>query len=190
MRNLWDVTTPTGKGLATIPIRLKSSGIKRLMERALWGQEIRTKLEEGKKRHDFQVDHGYRKFFKTRCEIAGMKPINIEKLMGHSTGISDSYYRATEKELLDDYLKVIDFLTVNEEHKLSRQVVELTERNQNTEYMIKGKLQEKDEQIKLIQFQMQSILEIICNMKHGSSKNEIAKKLIERNIYQKENRKI
>jgi hypothetical protein len=25
--------------------------------------------------------------------------------MGHSTGISDSYYRATENELLEDYLK-------------------------------------------------------------------------------------
>ncbi|HJS64422.1 MAG TPA: hypothetical protein VJ767_06140 [Nitrososphaeraceae archaeon] len=48
MRNLWDVTTPTGKGLATVPIRLKSSGIKRLMERALYGQGIRTKLENGK----------------------------------------------------------------------------------------------------------------------------------------------
>lgn len=37
MRNLWDVTTPTGKGLATGPVRLKSSGIKRLMQRALYG---------------------------------------------------------------------------------------------------------------------------------------------------------
>ena len=27
-----------------------------------------------------------------------MKPINIEILMNHSTGISDSYYRATESE--------------------------------------------------------------------------------------------
>ena len=33
MRNLWDVTTPTGKGIATVPVKLKSSGIKRLMER-------------------------------------------------------------------------------------------------------------------------------------------------------------
>jgi hypothetical protein len=34
-----------------------------------------------------------------------MKPVNIEILMNHSIGISDSYYRATEIELLDDYLK-------------------------------------------------------------------------------------
>ena len=41
-----------------------------------------------------------------------MKPINIEKLMNHSTGISDSYLRATESEFLEDYLKAVDFLTI------------------------------------------------------------------------------
>ena len=44
---------------------------------------------EKKRRHDFSV-HGFRKWFKTRCEIGGMKPINVETLLNHSTGISDS----------------------------------------------------------------------------------------------------
>ena len=47
----------------------------------------------------FQVNHDFRKWFKARCEIAGMKSINIEILMGHSIGISDPYYRITEDEL-------------------------------------------------------------------------------------------
>ncbi|MGB8024599.1 MAG: hypothetical protein WCF06_09805 [Nitrososphaeraceae archaeon] len=47
-----------------------------------------------------------------------MKSINIEILMGHSTGISDSYYRATEDELLEDYLKAVDFLILSTESKL------------------------------------------------------------------------
>ena len=58
---------------------------------ALWAQGIRTELESGKKRHEFQTDHGFRKWYKTQCEMAGMKPINIEKLTRHSVGISDSY---------------------------------------------------------------------------------------------------
>ena len=148
MRNLWDVTTPTGKGLATIPVKLKPSGIKRLMERALWGQGIRTKLNAGKKRHEFQVDHGYRKFFKTRCELGGMKPINIEKLLSHYTGISDSYYRVTEQELLDDYLKAMDSLTIDEKNKLKKRIDSLEEKNEDEKYIIKSaKIQEKDEQI-------------------------------------------
>ena len=34
--------------------------------------------------------------------------------MGHSLGVSDSYVRFTEKEMLEDYLLGIDYLTVNQ----------------------------------------------------------------------------
>ena len=34
--------------------------------------------------------------------------------MGHSMGISDSYYRATENEFLEDYLKASPLLTITE----------------------------------------------------------------------------
>ena len=100
MRNLWDVTSPRGTGLVKSPKQLRPDGIKRLMERAIWAQGLRKKLDGNKKRHEFQANHSYRKWFKTRCEMSGMKPINIEVLLNHSTGISDSYYRATETELL------------------------------------------------------------------------------------------
>ena len=46
--------------------------------------------------------------------MARMKPINAEVLMGHLTGISDSYYRAAEHEFLEDYLKAVDFLTIDD----------------------------------------------------------------------------
>ena len=121
------------------------------MERALWAQGIRTKLKEGKKRHEFQVDHGYRKFFKTRCELGGMKPINIEKLLSHSIGISDSYYRATEQELLDDYLKAMDSLTIDERNKLKKRIDKLEEKNEDEKYIIKAKLQEKEEKIQKLE---------------------------------------
>jgi integrase len=105
MRDLWDVSRPNGKGLVTLPKKLRSTGVKRLMERALFAQGIRQKLPQHRRRHDFQADHGLRKWFKTRCELGGMNSINVEILMGHSIGISDSYYRATEEEMLHDYLK-------------------------------------------------------------------------------------
>ena len=128
-----------------MPRQLKADGIKRLMERALWAQGVRKKLSNNKKRHEFQVNHSYRKWFKTRCEIAGMKPINIEKLMNHSVGISDSYYRATEQELLDDYLHVIDYLSINGNGtKLTKEIEELKEKSIENEYIIKGKLEERD----------------------------------------------
>jgi hypothetical protein len=142
MRNLWDVTTPRGNGVITIPKRMKSSGIKRLIERALWAQGVRKNLVSGKKRHEFQADHGFRKWFKTRCELAGTKSINIETLMGHSLGISDSYYRATEIELLTDYEKAIEFLTIEEINKLQEKIVSLEEKQDQIAFI---KLQHEQE---------------------------------------------
>jgi hypothetical protein len=150
MRDLWDTRVAQGKGLVTRPKKLSSLGVKRLMERAIWAQGLRKKLEPGKKRHPCQANHSLRKWFKTRCEIGGMKPINIEKLMNHSVGISDSYYRATENEILEDYLKAIDFLTINDDKlTLQKQVTELTEKNEQENYIIKGKLSEKEKEIQL-----------------------------------------
>lgn len=147
MRNLWDNRVTKGKGWATMPKKLKSSGVKALVENAIWTQGLRRKLPPGKRRHEFQADHGFRKFFKTRAEQI-MKPINVEMLMSHSTGVSDSYYRPTEKDLLDDYLKAIDLLTINGDRiTLQKQITELEEKSKDNEYVIKGKLEEKDKQI-------------------------------------------
>jgi hypothetical protein len=53
--------------------------------------------------------------------------------MGHSSGVSDSYWRPTEKEVLQDYLKAVDLLRINTNNKastlLQKQVAELTEKS-------------------------------------------------------------
>jgi hypothetical protein len=52
---------------------LKHNGVKHLVERVMW----RTGLHhEKKKRHEFAIDHDFRKYFKTRAEQV-MKPINV-----------------------------------------------------------------------------------------------------------------
>jgi len=147
MRNLWNSTNPKGKGSINLPKNLKSTGVKQLMQRALFAQGIRKKLENGKKRHEFQANHAFRKWFKTRCEMAGMKPINVEVLMGHSTGISDSYYRATESELLEDYLKAVDFLTLDDRNVIAKQFSDLEKKKNFDLAQVNLELQEKSREI-------------------------------------------
>jgi integrase len=155
MRDLWDTRVAQGRGLVTCPKKLTSLGVKRLMERAIWAQGLRKKLEPGKKRHPFQALHSLRKWFKTRCEMSGMKPINVEKLMNHSCGISDNYYRITQGELLQDYLKAVDLLTINSDKLiLEKQVLELKEKSKDSEYIIKAKLEEKNAEIENMKGQM------------------------------------
>ncbi|MGD1055743.1 MAG: hypothetical protein ABR867_06645, partial [Nitrososphaerales archaeon] len=102
-----------GKGEPHIPKRLKSAGVKRMIEDTLKGTGIRKPLEAGKKRHEFQADHGFRKFFKSVCE-RHMKTMNVEVLMGHNIGLAESYYRPTEQDLLNDYAKAVPELTILE----------------------------------------------------------------------------
>jgi predicted nucleic acid-binding Zn-ribbon protein len=67
-----------------------------------------------------------------------MRPINVEILMGHSTGISDSYYRPTETELLQDYLKAVDSLTISPERQLAQENRELKAENAEIEIIKKN----------------------------------------------------
>lgn len=99
------------------------------------GSGIRKPLEKGKRRHEFQADHGFRKFFKSVCE-RHMKSLHVEILMGHNVGLAESYYRPSERELLEDYLKAIPDLTILEHasqlpvediEELKRRVRELEE---------------------------------------------------------------
>jgi hypothetical protein len=55
-----------------------------------------------------------------------MKPINVEVTMGHDIGVSALYYKPTENEVLQDYLKAVDTLRVNSDKiLLQKQVTEL-----------------------------------------------------------------
>jgi hypothetical protein len=72
-----------------------------------------------------------------------MKPINVEILMGHSVGLSDSYYRATDKELLEDYFKVVDTLTVSNEHKLQKDISNIVVQSHNNYKDLKFEIHNK-----------------------------------------------
>ncbi len=107
MRDMWKTTNITygaKLGYARTPVKLKSSGIRNLIAKALFQQNVRPLLKEGQKRHEFKTAHGFRKFFKTQAE-QHMKAANVEMLMGHDLGISKSYYKPQEKEVIGRLFK-------------------------------------------------------------------------------------
>ena len=71
--------------------------------------------------------------------------------MGHDIGLADCYYKPSERELLEDYIKSVDLLTIHgDKSKLEKQVKELKEKSKDSDYIIKAKLQEKDDQIQTL----------------------------------------
>ena len=80
----------------------------------IFGQPLR----DGRKRHEWKVAHGFRKFYETTANTA-MRSINVAWTMGHSIGISESYYKSTENEVLKDYLTAVNQLTISNESQIN-----------------------------------------------------------------------
>ena len=78
--------------------------------------KMREKLTDTKnyRSYEWKQCHSFRKFFKTRMEMSGVKPIITEMLMGHTIGVSGSYMKPTDRELLEEYSKAVGNLTIFE----------------------------------------------------------------------------
>lgn len=173
MRDLWRTTNieyGAKLGLAKQPQKLQSSGIKRLIERALWEQGIRQPLSNGEKRHEWKAAHGMRKMFKTIAEQY-MRPINVEILMGHNIGVSASYYKPKEHEVLQDYLNAAPYLTISGDKKaLEKQIYELTEKQDEITVM---RLKHEKE-MEVMRGQLNKIVSLIqANPKLAGVKREV-----------------
>jgi hypothetical protein len=174
LRNTWQKVKPRYShriGLAKYPKQFKSSGVKTLVGRALQIQGIRPRLDirNGEKKHDWKTLHGFRKFFKTQAE-RNMKSLNVELLMGHDIGLGNSYYRPSEQELLAEYIKSIELLTIyNDKSKLEKQIKELTDKSRDTDYAIKARFQEKDDALVSLSDQVMKLTPEVRELKQNNS---------------------
>lgn len=127
MRDLWNTgkifinsresnLTKGTMGNISIPKKASGNAIRQIFTRAWKIQDIRPP-DNDIRRHEFKSTHCFRKYFETHA-MDKMKLLNVKILMGHDTGLQKSYYKPSEKDILEDYLKVIDLLTINEVNKL------------------------------------------------------------------------
>jgi integrase len=109
---------------------ITDKAIKNFMDILLKDTGLRKVPLENQQYHrsDVMMCHGFRKFFETNSFKAGMNNIYLRRLMGQKAGLEDAYLKTSEEELLEGdsrhigYIGVIDQLTINEEHKLRREV--------------------------------------------------------------------
>lgn len=83
-------------------------------------------LKEGQrptdKKKPVKKSHGFRKFVITTMINAKINDTIREMLVDHSIELDKNYYRPQEDDLLGEYLKVVDMLTINDENRLRREV--------------------------------------------------------------------
>ena len=69
--------------------------------------------------------HGFRKFTDTQMIESKMDGLKKEMMLGHDIGLEKSYYRPKDEDVLAEYDKAINNLTINEENRLKRRVEKL-----------------------------------------------------------------
>lgn len=81
---------------------------------------------------DLQPDHSLRKFFNTALMNSDVAYTFKELLMGHSMKLDNVYYdkenEKSQQKILLEYMKAIDALTINDEYRLRKQIVEFEEK--------------------------------------------------------------
>jgi integrase len=70
------------------------------------------------RRKETPLLHAFRKFFTKQLLDNNVKAEIREMLLGHKIGLISAYYKPTEKEMLNEYYKVVPLLTISDEERL------------------------------------------------------------------------
>jgi integrase len=111
---------------------------------------LRISTSYKRERHEVSANHAFRKYTHTTMANAKINVEIREMLLSHSIGLSGAYYRPTESEMLQEYLKVVNDLTVDPSHRLQKQVQELQQQDNYQKYIIDKKIKEMEEQNKIL----------------------------------------
>jgi len=132
---------PLIKTVATPVIRrLAQKGVRKRIDKIVSGIGLRPQLPPGVRRHEVQLDHGFRKYFNTMLRRAKVDYLDKEDMMGHKVGLEKHYERYNEEdfERFPEYQKAIPFLTISDEERIRLENVKLREEKSENQ-----KLQEK-----------------------------------------------
>jgi integrase len=128
IRNSFDISD-SSRIRAAHPRKIKGGVIENIMLKLAYKAGLREKKNTGEQNviapkvmYEASACHSLRRFFDTECTKAGMKLINIELLMGHKTGLKHCYYKPKKSDLIEDYMKAVDALTISPEYKLRTRV--------------------------------------------------------------------
>ena len=73
-----------------------------------------------------------------------MNPEIREMLLGHMIGLAFAYYKPTQEDMLNEYLKAVNLLTINEENRL-KQKVEILEIEKSQLATLKEDFEKKED---------------------------------------------
>ena len=133
--------------------RLNQKGVRKRIDKIVSDIGLRPILPIGKKRHEVQLDHGFRKYFNTMLRRAKVDYLDKEDMMGHKVGLEKHYERYQEEdfERFPEYQKAIPFLTISDDERQRLKIEELEQSN--------NALEKKEKEIKGLKDNMERIVD-------------------------------
>jgi hypothetical protein len=123
---------------------------------------LRTRTHNRQTQHKNMLDHAFRKFCNTKMIEARVEHNTKEFLLGHkvSRGLDNEYDRTPVHNRLSEYLKVIPYLTISQEHVYREKYMEadLTA-SQKLESLRKEKDRELQHMKKKYEIEIESVRE-------------------------------
>lgn len=105
---------------------LSQNGIRSVLDEIIRNTGLRQVNHTNRfKRQIVPMLHAFRKHFTKQLVDSKVNPEIREMLLGHKIGLAGAYYKPTEQEMLNEYLKAIDALTVDPANRLQRKVESL-----------------------------------------------------------------
>lgn len=127
------------------PKPLTLEGVKYIVKKAVKLSGVRDNFEF---KGQVQLSRGFRKFYKSEADLSGMIPATVELTQGHSIGIPGHYLRPKETEILLDYEKVIERITLDEKYSLKKRNKELETGQAQEIAQLKAQLEDKERQLR------------------------------------------
>ena len=100
--------------------RLNQKGVRKRIDKVVSDIGLRPPLPPDEKRHEVQLDHGFRKYFNTMMRRAKVDYLDKEDMMGHKIGLEKHYerYQEDDFERFPEYQKAIPFLTISDDERI------------------------------------------------------------------------
>jgi integrase len=138
------------------PRPITSYGIQTTLTNALIKAGLRVRVTQqsedndhkntGRVRKEVARFHGFRKYCVTNMKNASLDFSDREYLVGHrkSRGLDVNYDRTSESQRLEQYLKAVDLLTIDDSHRLRLKVDSLEKKNSEIE-RLKRRISESEQ---------------------------------------------
>jgi integrase len=99
---------------------------------------VTQNIQRGHYRNEIPCVHGLRKFCITQMAKAKVDTEIAKLLTGHSIGVRDKYLNYSDDDLLQEYLKAVDLLTISNENRLKTQIATFNSQFADIELLKKG----------------------------------------------------